>query len=657
MISDGGGNTVFKKLNTINRRMFIFSAAKAVVFFGIVGRLFSLQINENKKYLTLSDKNRLRESRLPPVRGKFLDYFGKTIAGNLEVYQLHVIPEQVEDFKYLMVRLRDILGFDNNKLAQLVKKKNNQKPWETLIVSENLSWDDFSKINFYLHDLAGAKPVITIGRSYPYKESYTHVLGYVAQASIEDLNNSEVIRQRNVPGLRVGKSGLEKIFENKLIGTNSIQRYEVNAYGKRINQIDHEEGQEGETISLTIDSEIQEFTQELLKDKAGSISVMDIYTGEIIAMNSSPSFDPNLFLYGVDLQKWNEIKKNPLNPLLNKTLSGLYAPGSTIKPIVALSALEHDVLKPNMQVKCEGKIEMYGHTYHCWKEKGHGYMSLKNAIKQSCDTYFYEVARLLGVDRLNITATKFGLGSQVLGKYFPNEKKGVVPSTKWKKENIGQNWYLGETFITGIGQGYIQTNPLQLCLMTAQLANGGYKIYPRITKNNNFESAEQIKSKMLKAGEELKQKEESLLKVTGDFLRRKSNIYKPLYRNPENVKFVLDAMFRSTNEVYGTSYRSRIDDPKYQFAGKTGTSQVKRITEAERELDLELSQIPYKERDHAWFVAFGPYKDPRYAVSILVEHGGSGSKAAAPIAKKLFKLIIDRHELREKINNKNTLKV
>ena len=657
MINDEGGNTVFRKLSTINRRMFIFSAAKAVVFVGIVGRLFSLQISENKKYLTLSDKNRLRESRLPPIRGKFLDYFGKTIAGNLEVYQLHVVPEQVEDFKYLMVRLRDILGFDNNKLAQLFKKKNKQKPWETLIVSENLSWDDFAKINFYLHDLAGAKPVITIGRSYPYKESYTHVLGYVAQASIEDINNNEVIKQRNVPGLRVGKSGLEKIFENKLIGTNSIQRYEVNAYGKRINQIDHEEGQEGETISLTIDSEIQNFTQELLRDKAGSISVMDIYTGEIIAMNSSPSFDPNLFLYGIDSKKWKEIKKDPLNPLLNKTLSGLYAPGSTIKPLVALSALEHDVLRPNMQVKCEGKIEMYGHTYHCWKEKGHGYMKLKNAIKQSCDTYFYEVARLLGVDRLNVTATKFGLGNQVLGKYFPNEKKGVVPSTKWKKENIGQNWYLGETFITGIGQGYIQTNPLQLCLMTAQLANGGFKIYPRITKNNKLETAEQIKSKMLKAAKEIKEKDDSLLKVTGDFLRRKTNIYTPLYRNPENVKFVLDAMFSSTNEVYGTSYRSRIDDPKYQFAGKTGTSQVKRITEAERELDLKTSQIPYKERDHAWYVAFGPYKEPRYAVSILVEHGGSGSKVAAPIAKKLFKLIIDRHELREKIKNQNTLKV
>ena len=653
---DDGGNTVFRKLSTINRRMFIFSLAKAIVFTGIVGRLFSLQISENKKYLTLSDQNRLRESRLPPVRGKFLDYFGNTIAGNLEVYQLHVVPEQVEDFRYLMVRLRDILGFDNAKLAKLIKKKNKQKPWETLIVSENLSWEEFSKINYYLHDLAGAKPIITIGRSYPYSESYTHILGYVAQVSKEDLNNSEIIKQRNVPGLRVGKSGLEKNFENELIGTNSIQRYEVNAFGKRINQIDHVEGEEGKTIKLTIDSEIQKLTQELLKDKAGSISVMDIYTGEIIAMNSSPSFDPNLFLYGVDLQKWNEIKKDPLKPLLNKTLSGLYAPGSTIKPIVALSALENDVLSTKMQVRCEGKIEMYGHTYHCWKKKGHGYMSLKNAIKQSCDIYFYEAARLLGVDRLNETAMKFGLGKQVLGDHFPNEKKGVVPSTKWKKEQIGQNWYLGETFITGIGQGYFQTNPLQLCLMTAQLANGGYKIFPRITTSKNQESAEEIRKKMLQAKDEIKERKDTLFNVTGDLLKKKSK-YKSLVRNHENIKFVLDAMFRSTNEVYGTSYGSRIDDPKYQFAGKTGTSQVKRITEEERELDLETYQIPYKERDHAWFVAFGPYKEPRYALSVLVEHGGSGSKAAAPIAKKLFKLIIDRHELREKTTNQKGVKV
>ena len=300
---------------------------------------------------------------------------------------------------------------------------------------------------------------------------------------------------------------------------------------------------------------------------------------------------------------------------------------------------------------------MYGHTYHCWKKKGHGYMSLKNAIKQSCDIYFYETSRLLGVDRLNLTANKFGLGKKTLGSFFPNEKSGLVPSTKWKKENIGQNWYLGETFITGIGQGYIQSNPLQLCLMIAQLANGGHKIYPKIIVNEDQESAEEIKLKMLNQTKTFIEKEQSLINRAEEFLIDKKDDHIPLYRNPENVKFVLDAMFRSTNELYGTSFSSRIEDPKYQFAGKTGTSQVKRITEEERELDRDISQIPYKERDHAWFVAFGPYRDPRYSVCVLVEHGGSGSKAAAPLAKKLFKKIIDRHEIRKKIKNKNFAKI
>ncbi len=649
----GGHDSGFKKSNTINRRMFIFAAAKAVVFFGIVGRLFSLQISENKKYLTLSDKNRLREARLPPVRGEFVDYFGKRIAKNLTVYQLHVIPEQVEDFKTLMVRLKDILNLSNSNLQELIKKKNKQKPWETLIVSENLTWDEFSKINFYLHELSGARPVLTVGRNYPYKEIYTHVLGYVSEASVEDLVGNEMIKDRNVPGLRVGKTGLEKALENELIGTNGVQRFEVNAYGKRINQIDFKEGEQGKTIKLTIDTEIQKYTQELLDEKAGSISIMDIYTGEIIAMNSSPSFDPNLFLYGIERNKWNEIKKNPFKPLLNKTVSGLYSPGSTIKPLVALSALENDVITPKLKVNCKGHkhpLELYGMKYHCWKKKGHGYMSLKNAIKQSCDTYFYEAARLLGVDRLNKTAKRFGLGSVVLGEYF-NEKKGVIPSTKWKKEAIGQNWYLGETLINGIGQGYIQTTPLQLCLMTAQLANGGHKIYPNIIFDNKQDSIETIKQKM-KIAEQNKIEDLNLLSATEKLFKKEEKSYDVLYRNKENVKFVLDAMFRSTNEIYGTSFSSRIEDPKYQFAGKTGTAQVKRITEEERELDLKTSQIPYKERDHAWFVAFGPYKDPRYAVSILVEHGGSGSAAAAPIAKKLFKFIIDRHDLREKNREK-----
>ena len=425
----------FKKLHTINRRMFILSAAKVVVFGGIVLRLFSLQINENKKYLTLSDKNRLREWRLPPIRGEFLDYFGKTIAGNLKVYQLHVVPEEVENFKILMVRLKEILGITDQEFLKIIKKKNSQKPWETLIISENLTWDQFSKINFYLHELVGVEPVLSVARSYPYKETFTHVLGYVSQASKEDLINNEIIRKNHVPGLRVGKIGLEKTFENNLIGTNGVQRYEVNAYGKRINQLDHQEGKQGKNIRLTLDLEIQKFCNELIAEKSGSISVMDIYTGDIIAMHSSPSFDPNLFLYGISLNDWKSITNDPLKPLINKTVSGLYSPGSTLKPIVALSALENDVISPKHTVHCTGKMEMYGQTYHCWKKKGHGYMGLRNAIKQSCDIYFYETARKLGVDRLNLTASKFGLGSEVLKGVLENEKKGLVPSTKWKKEN------------------------------------------------------------------------------------------------------------------------------------------------------------------------------------------------------------------------------
>ncbi len=647
-------NSSIKKLNTVNRRMFIISAAKFVIFTGIVTRLFSLQINENKKYLTLSDKNRLREWRLPPVRGEFLDFFGNTVAGNVKVYQLHVIPEQVENFKSLMIRLKDILKINEKEFSRIIKKKQRQKPWETLIISENLSWDQFSKINFYLHELTGAKPVLSVARNYPFKENYTHILGYVSRASKDDLLNNEAIKKSHVPGLRVGKNGLEKSFETSLIGTNGIQRYEVNAYGKRINQLEHQEGVQGKNVRLTIDTEIQKLCNELLVNKAGSISVMDIFTGEILAMHSSPSFDPNLFLYGISHKDWNAIKKNPLKPLVNKTLSGLYSPGSTIKPIVALSALENDIASPNLKIRCKGKMEMYGQTYHCWKEKGHGLINLKDAIKQSCDVYFYETARKLGVDRLSKTAFKFGLGEKVLNDLYEEEKKGLVPSTKWKKDNIGRGWVLGETLITGIGQGYIQTTPLQLCLMTAQLANGGHKIYPKITVEKNEDTYSDIKRKMAQSqqifDEDLKS---NFLKVGEEIFNSGEKKYSKLYRNQENIKFVLDAMFSSTNEVRGTSYSSRIEDPKYQFAGKTGTSQVKRITEKERELDLNISEIPYNDRDHALYVAFGPYKNPRYSLSIIVEHGGSGSSAAAPMATKLFKLIVDRHEEREKLKERN----
>ena len=631
------GNSGIRKTDVINRRMFIIGAAKIIIFTGIIARLFSLQVNENKKYLTLSDKNRIREWKLPPIRGDIVDYFGNIIAGNLKVYQLHIIPEQVENFNYLLTRLKTLLNLSDKKIEKIVKLKNKSKPWESIIVSENLSWSDFLKINNYLYDLVGVKPVMTISRNYPFSEVYTHILGYVSQPNEEEILANETVQERFVSGMKIGKLGLEKTLENHLIGMNAIQRYEVNAYGKRINQLEHQKGKQGLRVRLTVDTEVQKACGKLLNNRAGSISVMDIYTGDIIAMYSSPSYDPNKFLFGISNDDWELIRNNPLKPLVNKTLSGLYSPGSTIKPIVALSALENKIVSPSFKVKCTGKMELYGQTFHCWKEKGHGFVSLKNAMKQSCDTYFYEVARLLGVDRLNVTAEKFGLGKKVLGDYFDFEKSGLFPNTKWKKNNLGKGWVLGETLITGIGQGYTQTTPIQLCLMTAQIANGGYSIKPRIIVDNNPMSLEETKRKL---------KEETLHAQE-----------KKLFNDPKNIKIVQEAMFSSTNELYGTSYKSRIDDPKYQFAGKTGTAQVKRISMRERELDLKIEQIPYKDRDHALYVAYGPYIDPRYALSIIVEHGGSGSRTAAPIAKELFKLIIDRNDLRNKQKNFEELKI
>ena len=624
-------NLSIRKADIINRRMFIIGAAKVLILVGIIGRLFSLQINENKKYLTLSDKNRIREWKLPPTRGSIVDYFGNTIAGNLKVYQLHIIPEQVENFNYLLNRLKFLLQLSEKKILNILKSKKKLKPWESIIVSENLSWSQFVKVNNYLYDLVGVKPVMTISRNYPFNDIYTHVLGYVSQPNENDILQNQIIQERFVPGMKVGKLGLEKTLENHLIGTNDIQRYEVNAYGKRINHLEYQKGKQGSKIRLTVDTEVQKLSAKLLAGQAGSISVMDIYTGEVVAMYSSPSYDPNLFLFGISKDEWELIRNNPLKPLINKTLSGLYSPGSTIKPIVALSALENNIINPNFKVRCTGKTELYGQTFHCWKKKGHGVVSLNNAMKQSCDTYFYEIARLLGVDRLKITAKKFGLGEKVLGDYFESEKQGLFPNTIWKKNNLGKGWVLGETLITGIGQGYTQTTPLQLCLMTAQIANGGYSIKPKIIVNNDPLSFEEAKKNM---------KEQSLI-----------NFNTQLFKDEKNIKIVQEAMFSSTNEIGGTSYRSRIDNPKYQFAGKTGTAQVKRISKRERELDLKIDQIPYNDRDHALYVAYGPYENPRYALSIIVEHGGSGSKAAAPMAKKLFKLIIDRDVLREKQPN------
>jgi len=612
--------TFQSKSKTITRRMFILSSLKIAIFVAIITRLFYLQISENIKWRTLSDKNRLREWKTVPQRGIIEDYFGTKIAKNTQVFQLHMIPEDVPNLEELFFKLSKIIDFDKRAKTNLIKRLKKRKPWETIIISDNLSWSEFSRLNLFLHEMQGIKPVVAVARKYLEDGSSSHIIGYVSEMSVKDLENSALLREINVPGLKTGKNGLEKSLNEEMIGQPGLQRFEVNAHGKRIKELKLIQGTAGKNYRTTLDIEVQKSASELLKDKSGSICIMDIYTGDLVAMVSSPTFDANKFVHGIASKDWQDLINNEKKPLINKSIAGLYPPASTIKPLVALSALENDVISPNTTTECRGEIELYGHKYHCWKEKGHGFMRLREAIKQSCDIYFYEVARRLGVDRLAVTANKFGLGNKVLD-ILSEELTGLVPSTKWKLKNIGKGWLLGETLLAGIGQGYFQVTPIQLCLMAAQLANGGHKIEPKIIYN------------------------EQALQPTID---ASSKRFKQLYRNQENVKFVLDAQFGATNEPMGTSYGSRHVKSEYIFAGKTGTAQIRSITEEERELKLKQKDLPYKKRDHALFIAFAPYKNPRYAFSIVIEHGGSGSSNAAPIAKKIIKKVLDRDQLRKK---------
>tara|TARA_B110000438_G_scaffold289411_1_gene323968 strand:+ start:40 stop:1923 length:1884 start_codon:yes stop_codon:yes gene_type:complete len=612
--------TFQNKAQLISRRMFVLTSLKIAVFIGIICRLFYLQISENIKWRSLSDKNRLREWKIAPPRGVIEDYFGNKIAINTQVFQLHMVPENVPNLEELFFRLSRIINFDKRAQNNLLKRLKKRKPWEPIIISDNLSWSEFSKLNLFLHEIQGIKPVVALARKYLEDGTSSHVIGYVSEMSVKDLENSELLREINIPGLKTGKNGLEKSLNDTIIGRPGLQRFEVNAYGKRINELKFVKGTSGKNYRTTLDIEVQNYAKELLKDKSGSLCIMDIYSGEIIAMVSSPTFDANKFVHGITSEDWKELINNERKPLMNKSITGLYPPGSTLKPLVALSALENDVISPNTTRECRGSIELYGHTYHCWKEKGHGFVRLRDAIKQSCDIYFYEVARRLGVDRLAETANKFGLGKGVID-ILNDERSGLVPTTKWKLKNIGKGWVLGETLLAGIGQGYYQVTPIQLCLMTAQLANGGYE----------------IKSKLIYDEKDVQlNKNEQQLK------------FKKLYRNQENIKFVLDAQFGATNEPMGTSFRSRHLKSKYIFAGKTGTSQTRSITPEERRLKTKQKDLPYKRRDHALFTAFAPYKNPRYALSIVIEHGGTGSSAAAPIAKKIIKKVIDRDYLRKR---------
>jgi len=633
---DFQSSKIVSKTKTIGRRMFLLSSFKVIVLVGIFGRLVLLQINDSFKYKSLSDKNRFREIKIAPPRGVIKDYFGKEIASNTKIYQLHAVPENTPNINELFFKLKNIIKLTDDKIFLLKKIIIKQKKWEAIIISDNLTWSQFCRINLFLHELHGVQPIISLARIYKDSAS-AHAIGYVSQISKKDLKNKKHLRNLNIAGVAIGKTGLESSLDEQMLGSAGYLRYEVNAFGKKIRQVSSNAGLKGKTFRTTLDQDIQMFVGKLIENVSAAVCVMDIYNGDIINMVSSPTFNPNSFVHGINKTEWKQLLDNKNNPMVNKAISGLYPPGSTIKTLTALSALENDIISPKLIVECKGYIDFYGAKYHCWKKKGHGFVNMRKGIKRSCDVYFYEVARKLGIDRLALTAEKFGLGQKVL-ENFKEEKSGLVPNTRWKLKELGKNWYLGETLHSGIGQGYFLTTPLQMCLMTAQLANGGFRIKPRIVidKNNEANGLQKYldyRNANLNDGSTI---DEQILNFN----------LKPLFKNQENINFIKDAMFASSNEPGGTSYGSRHDSKKFMFAGKTGSSQIRRFTEAQREAEVKQNELNYLERDHAWFIAFAPVQDPRYAISVLVEHGGSGSSVAAPIAKQVIKKVIQRHDIR-----------
>ena len=587
-----------KRILTLNRRRFFLYLFKLSLFSLVGWRLYNLQIIDSKKYKTLSANNQIDLEIIFPLRGEIKDRNNTIIATNLKVFDLYLIPEKTDSINESLNALSNFMPITFTKRRKIIDLSKKIKKFQKIKIFENLDWETLEKIETNKFKLPGIYIVQDFTRIYPYKDIFSHMLGYISKPNQNDLSLPYISQ---MPNLDIGKGGLEKSFNPKLIGKAGKREVEVNSSGRIIREISRIDSKKGEEVIITIDGRIQEYALNLLKAyRAGSIVVINIKNGEILCMVSIPAYDPNKIIKKPNKEYWNSLLENKLSPLTFRSIQGLYAPGSTFKMVVAIAALKYGIIDTKSKNFCEGKIEFGDKFYHCWKTKGHGSMDIYEAIKQSCDVFFYEIAKKLGIDRIALVAKDFGLGD-TFDIYFNNQNAGIIPSKKWKKLKYNESWYAGETLIAGIGQGFVLTNPLQLAVMTSIIASDGNYIRPKIIKNKK------------------------------QFIERNNK-----YLN--EIKIIKKAMFKVVNENKGTAFKSRLEEIK--FSGKTGTSQVKRISLSERESeDFRKKEQEWKNRDHALFVGYMPDNDPTYSISVVVEHGGSGASTAAPLAKQLFKFI------------------
>ena len=602
-----------------SRRAFIFTGGTGLLFAGVGARLFDLQVRRYDDFERLARENQFNRRVLKPLRGEILDRFGRTLASNRQNFRLLLIPDQTPDIHAALARLEQFVSLPEARKERLLREIRRTGGVNPVEVADNLTWDEFTKVSFELPELPGAAPEVGETRDYPLGSASAFVIGYVGAATERDLASAQDEEERVLlrqPGFKVGRDGLERTYENRLRGVAGQMQVRVNAHGRVIEEITDSAvpPKQGETLAVTIDADLQLAAMKELEGESASAVVIDIATGDILVLASTPAFDPNLFNTGIPANLWKELNESPYKPLVNKPLGGVYPPGSTFKMVTAIAAQRAGIPQSH-SVFCRGKTYYGNRFFHCWKRGGHGTVDMKNSLKHSCDVFYYDVAQRLDIDLIADTAQKLGLG-QSYGLDIPGERGGVVPSREWKKAYYAsspenQTWFPGETLSVAIGQGAVTSTPLQLAVMAARIASGK-AIRPR------------------------------MVRMIGD-----RQIAQPEFADvgiePRYLALARAGMDAVTNEIGGTAYRSRLENPEWRLAGKTGTSQVYRITNEERARGLTKPEdLPWEKRDHALFVCFAPFESPRYACAVVVEHGIGGARSAGPKAREIMRAVLQK---------------
>ena len=601
MSREPGRNRLF------SRRATLLLGGQLGLFGLLAGRLYWLQVVESEKYQVLSDTNRISLRLVPPVRGKILDRRGEALAVNRPNYRIVLIPELTGNVATTLDVLGNLLSIGEADRRRILRDVARKRRFVPIVIKDTLTCDYVSRIAVNTQDLPGVQFDVGFSREYPLGSDLAHLVGYVAPPAESDLTGDPLLE---LPDFRIGRNGIERVYDLAMRGRGGTSQVEVSAVGRPIRELSRSDGDPGLDIALTIDAGLQRFCmQRLSREESAAAVVLEVGTGEVLAAASWPSFDPNDFATGIPAGLWRQLLADTRGPLTNKAVSGMYAPGSTYKMLVALAALEAGVVTPDHRIACPGHMDLGDNRFHCWKRGGHGAVDMVEAIKQSCDVYFYEIARRCGIDRIAAMSRRFGLG-QVLGVDLPAERSGLIPTRAWKEGLYKKPWAQGDTLVAGIGQGFVLSTPLQLAVMTARMVNGGRAIDPHLVRD----------------------------RVEGRSLLARADAAAPsLGIPPAHLTLMLKAMSGVVNDPRGTAFRARIEEPEFAMGGKTGTSQVRRITAQERASGMRKPhEVPWNERDHALFVGYAPVREPRYACAAIVEHGGGGSAIAAPIVRDIL---------------------